>query len=193
MVKYSALYKEVNKRTQVPEDQWLFLETLFQESTYSKGDHLLRSGENTEYLYFIRSGLTRSYYQDSGGKEYNKLFLSDGEVASAYMEMHRNIPARLSIQALEDTNTLLLKFDDLQKLFKRHECWNTIGRLMAQDYFIKKDQREYEFLLLDATQRYKNFLSDYKELKERIPQYHVAAYLGISPVSLSRLIAKINK
>jgi CRP-like cAMP-binding protein len=62
---------------------------------------------------------------------------------------------------------------------------------MAQDYFIKKDQREYEFLLLDATQRYQNFLCDYKNLKERIPQYHIAAYLGISPVSLSRLIAKM--
>lgn len=190
MAKYSALYEKTNELTQVPISEWEYLETLFSEVKYKKNDHLLRSGDYGEYMYFIQSGLTRSYYQDHEGKEYNKLFLSTGEVASAYMEMHKKIPARLSIQALEDTKVLLLKFNDLQDLFKRHECWNTIGRLMAQDYFILKDQREYEFLLLDAAQRYQNFLKDYAHLKDRIPQYHIAAYLGISPVSLSRLINK---
>lgn len=188
MANYSQLYAAINSFTPVPKEELEHLESLLLESSFQKNDHLLRAGDKSEYLYFIIEGLTRSYYQDPEGKEYNKLFLSNGEVASAYMEMHKKIPARLSIQALENTNVLLLKFADLQNLFKRHECWNTIGRLMAQDYFILKDQREYEFLLLDARTRYENFLKDYKKLKDRIPQYHVAAYLGISPVSLSRLI-----
>ena len=83
---------------------------------------------------------------------------------------------------------LAVPFKEIQKLYQRHPCWNELGRKIAENFFIVKEQREYEFLLLDAKARYLNFIHDYADLTERIPQYHIAAYLGITPVSLSRVI-----
>jgi CRP-like cAMP-binding protein len=138
-------------------------------------------------MYLIVKGLTRSYFIDPKGNEFNKIFLAELDIASAYVELLNNIPSRLNIQALEETHVLVLKFKDVQKLYERHPCWNEVGRKIAENFFMVKEQREYEFLLLEARERYQNFLKTYSHLTERIPQYHIAAYLGITPVSLSRL------
>jgi CRP-like cAMP-binding protein len=188
MVKYPQIHSKFNKLASIPDTEWDHVETLFTPQIFKKGDHLVRAGDPTDSMYVITKGLTRSYFIDFEGKEFNKIFLAENDVASAYVELLNKIPARLNIEALEDTETLTIKFKDVQSLYLRHQCWNEVGRKVAENFFIVKEQREYEFLLLDAKERYLNFLKDYSYLKDRIPQYHIAAYLGITPVSLSRII-----
>ena len=65
--------------------------------------------------------------------------------------------------------------------------WERLGRLLTEQLYIKKEQREAEFLLDDAPTRYRNFQKQYPGLEDRLPQYHVASYLGITPVALSRI------
>jgi len=187
-MKFPVLNASFNRLAPIPDSEWLFLESFFIPMKYKKGDHLLNAGDETDSMYIIQKGLTRSYYIDHNGKEFNKIFLSEGDIASAYVELLNNIPSRLDIQALEDTEVLVVKYKDIQNLYKRHHCWNEVGRRVAENFFILKEQREYEFLLLEASDRYQNFLKDYTHIKKRLTQYHIAAYLGITPVSLSRII-----
>ncbi|MCP4271690.1 MAG: Crp/Fnr family transcriptional regulator, partial [Gammaproteobacteria bacterium] len=72
-------------------------------------------------------------------------------------------------------------------LFDQHRCWEKLGRLLAEQLYIKKETREAEFLLDDAETRYLNFQTNYPGLEDRLTQYHVASYLGITPVMLSRI------
>lgn len=188
MVKYPHIYSNFKQMADIPEEEWLHLEEHLTSQTFKKNDHIIRAGDKTDKFYLIQSGLTRSYYIDNEGKEYNKIFLSDNEIASAYVEILKDIPARLNIQALEKTETVCFSYSVIQELYTRHDCWNQVGRKIAENFFILKEQREYEFLLLDAKDRYQSFLIDYGHLKDRIPQYHIAGYLGITPVSLSRII-----
>ena len=188
MVKYPQMLKKFNMLAEIPESEWEHLESLFTTSSFKKNQHLVEAGDATNNMFIITKGLTRSYYIDLEGKEFNKIFLAEYEIASAYIESLKNIPSRLYIQALENTEALVIRFEEIQNLYKRHECWNQVGRKIAENFFILKEQREYEFLLLDAKERYLNFLKDYGQIKDRIPQYHIAAYLGITPVSLSRII-----
>lgn len=188
MSKFPLLKEKFTKLAQIPEDEWIFVESLLTPLSINKNDHLLSAGDATDSMYIIESGLTRSYFIDSEGKEFNKIFQAEGEIASAYVELLNKIPSRLYIQALEKTQVLKINFQEIQKLYKRHPCWNEVGRKVAENFFILKEKREYEFLLLDAEQRYQNFLIDYKHLANRIPQYQIAAYLGITSVSLSRII-----
>lgn len=188
MVKYPQMLKKFNMLAEIPESEWEHLESLFTTSSFKKNQHLVEAGDATNNMFIITKGLTRSYYIDLEGKEFNKIFLAEYEIASAYVESLKNIPSRLYIQALENTEALVIRFEEIQNLYKRHECWNQVGRKIAENFFILKEQREYEFLLLDAKERYLNFLKDYGQIKDRIPQYHIAAYLGITPVSLSRII-----
>ena len=101
MVKYPALFNKFSRLADIPESEWQYLEALFSPMHFKKNDHLLRAGDKTDSMYIIVKGLTRSYFIDQEGKEFNKIFLAESEVASAYVELLNNIPARLSIQALE--------------------------------------------------------------------------------------------
>ena len=188
MVKYPHTYNKLKELADIPESEWLHLEQFFTPMTFKKGDHIVRAGDTSENMYFILSGLTRSYYIDQEGKEFNKIFLAEGEVACAYVEILMGVPARLNIQALEKVEALAINFKHVHDMYERHQCWNEVGRKIAEQFFIIKEQREYEFLLLEAKDRYQNFITDYGHIVDRIPQYHIAAYLGITPVSLSRII-----
>jgi CRP-like cAMP-binding protein len=192
-MKYDEIYQQLKKLAPIPDEQWNHFETLLTPLSFNKGEYLVRAGEKSECMYIIIKGLTRSFFIDYEGKEFNKIFLAENDFASAYVELLNDIPARLSIEALEHTDVLSIKFHEVQRLYDQHLCWNIIGRKLAENFFILKEQREYEFLLMDAKQRYLNFLETYKHLKERISQYHIATYLGITPVSLSRVIKSTKK
>jgi CRP-like cAMP-binding protein len=182
------LKSKFNSLAPIPESEWNHLLSLLTPMKFKKGDHILHAGDETDSMYIITKGLTRSYYIDFNGKEFNKIFLAENDIASAYVELLNKIPSRLNIQALESTEVLVIKFKDVKALYERDHCWDRVGRKVAENFFVLKEQREYEFLLLDAESRYKNFLTDYSHIKDRIPQYQIAAYLGITPVSLSRVI-----
>lgn len=188
MIKYPDIYSNFKQMASIPESEWLYLEEHFTPQHFKKNEHIIRASDITDKFYLITKGLTRSYFIDQEGKEFNKIFLCENEIASAYVEILKNIPSRLNIEALEDTQTVSFSYTVIKDLYQRHHCWNEVGRKIAENFFILKEQREYEFLLLDAKERYKNFLADYGQLKDRIPQYHIAGYLGITPVSLSRII-----
>jgi hypothetical protein len=88
---------------------------------------------------------------------------------------------------LQETHLLVCNLASIVELFNQHHCWEKLGRILAEQLYIKKETREAEFLLDDAETRYFNFQKQYPGLEERIAQYHVASYLGITPVMLSRI------
>ena len=192
-MKYELLYNKFRELADISAKEWEHLESKFSHKKFKKNEYLLEAGSEPRFMNIILSGLTRSFYIDHNGKEFNKIFFSQGDIASAYVEMLSKQPSRLSIQALEETDVLQVDYQHVQQLYDRDPAWNIIGRKIAENFFVIKEKREYEFLLLDAENRYKNFLEDYKDLKSRIPQYHVASYLGITSVSLSRLINAAKK
>lgn len=187
-MKYQELYDFFNTYTQIPESEWTFMESHAQERKVKKGEIILKPGDSADTFCLIISGFMRMYYIDQKGNEYTKTFRSKYDIASPYAEMLQNIPSRIYIDALEDSTILFFKYKDFVKLYDRHICWNILGRKFAEKYFIVKEHREYEFLLLSAKERYECFCKDYQHLMHKIPQYQIASYLGITPVSLSRLL-----
>jgi len=73
------------------------------------------------------------------------------------------------------------------KLFKSSAHWEKIGRRITESLYLEKEEREYQFLCLDAVSRYQSFLKEFKNEVNKIPDYMVASYLGITPVYLSKL------
>ena len=165
---------------------------LLNEKSLKKGECLTRPGEKFEQLAVVKKGLFRLFYIGQEGREYVKTFRAEGEIAGPYAEILLGIPSRTFIEAMEDSEVLLLNFNDFVTLGKTHQCWKTIRYEMAEDHFVQKERREFELLQLSAVERYNNFLKEKKHLVDRIPQYHVASYLGITPVALSRILKKIK-
>lgn len=151
------------------------------------GDYFVHDGEQSTQLAFVNAGLLRFFYQTPDGKEFNKSFITENQFAAAYSAYLTDMPARFNIQALEETHLLVAELSRVVALFDQQRCWEKLGRLLAEQLYIKKETREAEFLLDDAETRYHNFQRTYPGLEERLAQYHVASYLGITPVALSRI------
>lgn len=185
-----TLYTVFNSISPIPIDEWEIVSAHFKTKKFKKSETILNVGDSPEQFSFVNKGLTRLFYRDSEGKEFTKSFVKEGELAGAYAEMLMGIPSRLIIEAMEDTEVCVIDYREIVKAYDRNVCWQIVGRKMCEKYFVIKENRVFELLQLKAGERYDIFLQEYQDIVDRIPQYIIASYLGITPVSLSRLINK---
>ena len=176
----------------IPESEWEYVVPYFSERTFQKSDFIVRAGELSNNFYFIIKGLVRYFYLTMSGKEFNKHFAMENRLAGSFQSLVLNKPCGFFIQALERTETLVLPNRLLTESFDRHVCWERIGRINAERLAIMKELREKEFLLDSLEIRYRRFLEEYPGLLNRVPQYHIASYLGVTDVALSRIKKKVE-
>lgn len=153
---------------------------------------LHRTGELAHNVFFICSGLVRFFYITADGKEHNKSFSRENQFAGALQYSMSPEPCRFSLQALEPTQTLAISLQGLNSLYQRSVAWANLGRLYMETLAVRKAEREAGFLLDSAEDRYKDFLNQEPELVERLPLYHIASFLGITDVALSRIRRRIK-
>jgi CRP-like cAMP-binding protein len=152
--------------------------------------HWIQAGELCTELCFILEGLIRIYYIDQAGNEVNQHFYQANEVIAPVDALVSKEPCQYFIQALEPTRLMVANYNVLSEAGGNKPELLRLEIKMLQTIFIKSARREAHLLLGNADQRYRWFCKEYPELLERIPQYHIASFLGISPVSLSRLRKK---
>lgn len=189
LTKLTALLRSL---ADIPDSEMARVLALFRHVELAKGDVFVRAGEVPEQMAFLDSGLMRLYYIREDGEEFTKSFLSEGEIVGAYSALLRSEPSRLWSDALEDSTVLVASYHEYVPIAEGHPCWQVVNRKFAEVLFIKKEQREASLLLDDAETRYRMFLAEYPSLQHRLKQHHIASYLGITPVSLSRIRARLG-
>jgi CRP-like cAMP-binding protein len=163
---------------------------LFHKKVFKKGEHLLQAGNICRYVIFIETGLVR-YYINSDGEERTTYFNKEGEFVCYYASFLPQIPSDINIQALEDTTIFVISFNDLQEFYKKVEYGERFGRLGIEQVFLNAISQVASFYTDSPEVRYSKFLSDFRDLVQRIPQYYIASYVGIKPQSLSRIRKRI--
>ena len=123
-------------------------------------------------------------------ENFNKAFAKESDFAGSISGIVSGAPSRFYIQALEDTDVLVLPTALIKEGYDRHPSWERLGRRLAERIALQKELREAAFLLDSAETRYHQFLQEFPDISNRIPQYHIASYLGITEVSLSRIRKK---
>ena len=158
---------------------------------FDEGQCFIRIGEVPNKIAFLVRGLFRYYYIDTKGNEFTKGFITEGSIISSYSAMIQNDRSHFAIEALEDSIVLVMEYRKFKAQFKDKANWYKLMLHFVERGFCIKEKREREFLLLTATQRYESFLTTYPDLADRIQQHLIASYIGVTPVSLSRI--KKNK
>lgn len=176
----------------IPDEQWPDLAAIFSAREFSRSSSLVAADERNDTVFFVTEGLLRIYYLDRDGRERNKAFIEAGGFAGAMSSYSTSMPAPFHIQALEKTRVLSALWEDVEAVYQRHPILERLGRRIAEWLMVKKVSREREFLELDATERYLAFLQARPELIARLPNYHIASYLGMTDVSLSRIRQKLQ-
>lgn len=190
---YGGLRRAGEEPLEVPDAEWRRFEAILRPVRLRRDEFFVRPGEPATRFGLILSGLLRFYYVDRSGREATKAFRGPYEVAAPYAEMLLGAPSRTCIQALEDSQLLVAAHADFRRLYARHACWERVGRLMAEQFYLAKERREFEFLQLPAQERYLIFKRDFPGLAGRLPQYQIASYLGITAVALSRIRGRLRR
>lgn len=185
-----AILQYIDRFISLTEEEATAFATLFQHRKLPKLQYFASEGKVEKQIGFLLSGVVRAFYRNQDGIEYNKTFFTSGEFFGAYASLVSKAPNRIFIQALTDCDVLTASYVDFEALFSKYRRIETMARLIAQQFYIEKEKREIELVLLQAAERYKIFREEYPEIEALIPQYHVASYLGITPTQLSRIRAR---
>jgi len=152
--------------------------------------HWIKAGDHCKNICYILTGLVRIYYIDQAGNEVNQHFYQADEIIAPVDALVGKEPCQYFIQALEPTCLMQANYQQLSVYGQSNPEWLRLEIKILQTVFIKSARREAHLLLGNAEQRYRWFCKEFPELLDRITQYHIASFLGITPVSLSRLRKK---
>ena len=127
------------------------------------------------------------------GTEYNKHFFVSNNFTGGYSSLVTQKTNQINQQALTDCKLYVAPYSQIIALFDAHQDLERFARKLAELYFVHKEKREVDIVLMDASKRYLQFQQEYPALEQIIPQYHIASYLGITPTQLSRIRRKFSK
>ena len=187
----SALFSQMRAATrrwvELDEPEWRALAAVFHVRTFPRRADVTLPGTARHEVLFVCRGLLRFYYIDEEGRESNKAFIAEDQFAAPVAAATLGLPLVYGVQTLESTTLLAAQYTDFARLFDRHRAFDRLGRRLAEQLLIHKELRTRSLLQQRARERYLDFVTRWPGLAARVPQYHVASYLGITEVSLSRL------
>jgi hypothetical protein len=158
-----------------------------------RGQRLLQAGDRWQHLWWVERGALRLYYLDSGGAESNKNFFLEGDMLWPITPRLRDAPAMFHVEPIEDdTLVWALPMLPANTAAAAWPAWMRLENSTLCALLDGKMQREQEFLQLSARQRYELLLRQHPAWAERLPLRHLASFLGMTDVTLSRVRAELG-
>ncbi len=182
-----ALKEKVFGIASPPNKELEELVAMFVRREYPRGQMLVGAGEIWKEIFFIHQGIILLFYITEKGKDFNKGFFHEGEFLWPIAPSARKNNSLFNIAALENITISTCNFTSFYSWLIEHDYWKNFALSYAEAFAEEKVLREYEFLTKSAAERFQNFCTENPTLAKRIPDYHLATYLGITNVSLSRI------
>lgn len=177
-----------------PDADWAPLEAALRPRHLPRGAHFVEAGGYRPEVALVLGGALRLYYPRPSGEERTTYFFFENHLLADYHSCLSGRPSQMSLQALTDTDLVVFDYAVLRRLYDERPVYERFGRLVAEYHLLGTDARLVEQLLLSPEERYRQLLASGKtKILERIPQHLVANYLGITPVSLSRIRARVAR
>ncbi|MFT6802616.1 MAG: CRP-like cAMP-binding protein [Salibacteraceae bacterium] len=176
-----------NTISKLNEATWDRILPFFKEETLQKNDYFAEENKTARKIAFLKTGVVRAFFINQEGKDYNKQFFVGQSIIGAYTSLLTGKQNLIAQQALTDCVMYTCEYKSLTTLFDTYPDLERFARKIAEYYFLEKEKKEIEIVLLDASQRYILFQEEFPTLEQRIPQFHIASYLGVSATQLSRI------
>lgn len=160
---------------------------LLQPKTYKRKDFILEDGQVCKYSYFVTIGCLRGFTVDHNGFEHVLNFAPTGWWIADMYSLLTQKPGILNIEALENTEVLLLSKSRQEKLYHEIPQFERFFRIITENSLVSYQQRLIDNLSLTAEERYHNFCKRYPSLINTLPKKQIAAYIGVTPEFFSRM------
>ena len=181
------LYNHIINRVDLSEKEFEQILSLFKQVHLSRKELLIQPGQEVTHQYFVVKGCLRTFMIDHEGKEHTVQFAIENWWCSDYIAYYNSEPSVLYVECIEDCELLEVRKNDLMSNFKGTPKLESFFRLQLESAFVAFQKRILSNLHMTAEARYTSFLKSYPNIEQRVKNYQIASYLGITPESLSRL------
>ena len=181
------LRTHIEKIIPLTDEEYAFILSHFTTKKFKKHQFLIQEGEAVKYSYFVISGLLKLVYTEETGKQHIVSFAMEDWWESDYYAFFTQTKATMSLECLEDTEVLCLTLKGYQDLCDNLQKMERFLLQKANFGFLGSQKRIISWLTSNSKERYEQLIKQYPSLIQRVPKSLIAAYLGISRETLSRL------
>ena len=174
------------KLTQLDDEMWPVFNNALSENKLNKGDLLLHPGQVCRHIFFLQTGLLRSFHVKDGD-ERNLAFTAENAFVTDLKSLRAEQPTELTVQALEPSLVLSIAKLDLLKLYQASHQIEAFGRNVLETLLEEQEEYASWFKLYSAKERYDLFSQKQPSLIQRLSVSHLASFLGIRRETLSRI------
>lgn len=175
------------------DEQAAMVEQVCRLKKLRRRQYLLQEGDIWRYNAFVSKGLVRTYRVDDKGHEHIFQFSPENWWCGDRQSYLNETPARFNVEALEDSEIVLIPKGDFENLLEAIPAYNTFQRELLERSFMVLQNRVYAGTSQTAEEKYADFLKAYPAITNRVPQHMIASYLGVSPETLSRIRSQAKK
>jgi CRP-like cAMP-binding protein len=186
-----SLQNFTNQFKEFPQESINAFIELATEVNFKKNEIIANIGEISSCFFIVKSGVIRSYYTDDKGKEYTRTIFIPGKTTGALGSLISGLPNKLTYECLTPCIAYKICFDDFKKLKQKDVQIEKMYSTILEYIFLMMESRIHELSVLNATQRYLKLKKEIPTIETLIPQYHIASYLNVTPVQLSRIRKQI--
>ena len=185
LLKYFAHHLELTPQ----EEKELLARFKFRE--YLKNQFVTKAGDINKHVNFVVKGCLKVFYLDDLGNEHIINFAVENWWTGDLKSFLTQTPAYYHVQCIEDSVLAHVSYDDMEELYVLVPKLERLFRIITQNAYVNSQKRITEYQRLTAKEKYQSFKNDYPQFVERVPQYLIASYLGMTPEFLSSVKRQI--
>lgn len=189
--KVKPILKYINNYVNLTVAEETFLLSKISFRKYLKGQYIVQQGDICKYECFVISGCTKTFYRDTEGQEHIVSFAIEDWWTSDMGSFISQTPADYSVQCIENTALIMFSYDIIEELYTQIPKLERFFRQIIEKAFVASQKRIVRNFSLSAKDRYVYFKNQYPKIEQRIPQYMVASYLGITKEFLSKIKSQL--
>lgn len=189
---YELFFQSFNKKVALTEEEETLIKKYLIPKKLRKKQYLLQEDEVCKSYAFIEKGALRAYTVDNSGNEHIIQFGIEGWIVSDLYSFLTGEPATYNIDALEDSELVLISKTAHEELLQKLPKYETFTRLNITGAYIAMQKRLTSIISSPLEERYTNFTKAYPEIVQRVPQHMIASYMGLTPETLSRIRKRIS-
>lgn len=186
-MKIQALLNYIRNFVNLTEDEEAFLSSKVDYRKYLKGQFIVQQGDVCKYSSFLVSGCTKTFFVDDKGQEHIVMFAIEDWWTSDIGSFITQTPADFNVQCIENTEVYQFSFEKQEILYQTIPKLERLFRKMIEKHVVSSQKRILRGLSLSAKEQYLFFKQQYPTIEQRVPQYMVASYLGITKEFLSKI------
>lgn len=190
---FDLLRTDVLNHVEMSDEEFNVGTTFLIPKKLRRRQYLLQAGDVCRWLAFISKGCLRQYTSDDAGTEHIIGFGVEGSWMTDLDSYRPRHPSTTNIDALEDSELLLVESESLEKLYAVAPVWEHYFMEVLALQHRAALARISDFVSASAEERYLRFLKIYPDLFQRVPLHQIASFLGVTPQTLSRIRKVLSK